>query len=290
MLSRRCDTTAVEEPQEVRAGVLAYARVQVTPDQVAALRKQPGPWHGEPLPPTALKYSDEQTLTGLAALLHAMDRFQLARAEFADWGILACPRFIGRGGIAPTMEKYKTGGAASVQPNVIPHRCLHAISGTLSQILKMRGPNLCIGGGPLQDRELLQTTAAFLASGQAPGFWLVFTGYDPEYIPEGPGVPMSSWVCHGLALALTASPNQSAWQLRIAAPPSVCVTPKLDEAPELLLHRVAEMMQVMTEDARDASVTWQMPLGPRLTLAHVDADTAKETILAFPQQTYRVAV
>lgn len=289
MLSRRREGFAAVEPQEVSAGVLAYAQVQVTPDQVATLRKQPGPWQGEPPSPTSLKYSDEQTLTGLAAVLHAMDRFGLHREDFAEWGILACPRFIGRG-MATAMEKFKTGGAPVIQPNVIPHRLLHALSGTLSQVLKMHGPNLGVGGGPIEDRELLQAAASFLISGQAPGFWLVFTGYSPEYIPEGPGVPMSPWVCHGLAVALSASPNQSSWQLRIGAPVPVSIAPNLDEAPELMLHQLGNLLQRMTDGKRDTSVTWQMPLGPRLTLAHVDADTAKETILAFPQQTYRVAV
>jgi hypothetical protein len=290
MLSHRSEGRAAVEPQEVRAGVLGFAQVQVTPDQVPTLRRQPGPWQGEHLAPTTLKYSDEQTLTGLAAILHAMDRFHLKQADFADWGILACPRFIGRGGIAPAFGKFKTGGAAVIQPNLIPHRLLHALSGTLSQVLKMHGPNLGVGGGPLQDRELLQTAASFLISGQAPGYWLVFTGYDPECIPERADIPTPPWVCHGLAVALSASPNQSSWQLGIGAPSLVTDVPLLDEAPELLLHQFGDLLQRMTDGKRDASTTWQVPYGPRLTLAPVDADTAKETILPFPQTTYRVAV
>jgi hypothetical protein len=290
MLPRRHDKTATPEPQEVCAGVLGYAQVQVTPEQVAGLRKNPGPWQGDPLPPTALKYSDEQTLTGLVAVLHAMDRYGLKREDFKGWGILACPRFIGRSGIAPAFEKFKTSGASVIQPNLIPHRLLHALSGTLSQTLKIYGPNLGVGGGPLEDVELLQAAASFLASGQAPGYWLVFTGYEPECIPDRPNAPAPPWVCHGLALALSTSAEQSAWQLRIGPPALVTSVPNVNEAPELLVHTLGNILQGMDNGKKETPVTWQIPFGPRLTLAHADADTTKETILAFPQRTYRVAV
>ena len=52
------------------------------------------------------------------------------------------------------------------------HRLLHALSGTVSMGLQIRGPNFGVGGGPHGPGEALLAAAALLQRGTLPGAWL----------------------------------------------------------------------------------------------------------------------
>jgi hypothetical protein len=198
--------------------------VRVHYEGLADLRRQPGPACGAPLPPAFLKHTDEQTVVGLAAVLRAIHDHGLTPAPqarsasdgttgnpgFTDWGIVAAPRFLGRPTMAAALQRFAAEGAWGVSPHLIPHRTLHSVSGTVSQALKIHGPNFGVGGGPGAAAEGLLTGAAMLECRRLPGVWVVITALDPEQAPDECGRPAPGTVCAGLALALVAPRPQGA--------------------------------------------------------------------------------
>src|SRR5262249_47987113 len=89
-----------------------------------------------------------------------------------------------------------------VSPHLIPHYALHSASGMISQVLKIRGPNLGAGGGPGGEAEALLAAATLLAEGRLPGVWVVLSGWTPELIPGRGAPPPPAAVGQALALAL----------------------------------------------------------------------------------------
>jgi hypothetical protein len=155
-----------------------------------------------------LKHADDQTVVGLAAVLAAIDGHGLDPASFTDWGVIAAPRFLGRAALAVALGRFALEGAWGVSPHLIPHRSLHSISGTVSQALKIHGPNFGVGGGPDAAGELLVVAGSMVADDRLPGVWVVMTEYDPELAPAdpaaaqaGPPAPPAP-VAQAVALAL----------------------------------------------------------------------------------------
>jgi hypothetical protein len=195
-----------------------------------ALRQQPGPPHGEPLSPSLLKHLDEQTLVAVGAVFHAIKDHGLGDTCFTDWGILAAPRFLGRANLAVALHRFHLEGAWGISPHLIPHHSLHSISGTVSQVLKVHGPNFGVGGGPHAADEGFLTAAALLAGDRVPGVWLILTGHDPELVPENPATPLANGngkpvglpACGAVALALVpARPGSQRLKLHIGSGPAV---------------------------------------------------------------------
>ena len=198
----------------VRCAVVGYGAIQATADQLPGLRQNPGPQPGPPLSPSFLKHADEQTVVAMAALFQAIDRHTLAGTCFTDWGVLAAPRYLGRITTVQALQRFAAEGAWGISPHLIPHRTLHAISGTISQALQIHGPNLGVGGGPNADVEVMRVAAAFLTNQDLPGVWVVMTGWNLEPILQPHPVPGSQPspstngyhpvpVCQAVALALT---------------------------------------------------------------------------------------
>src|SRR5262249_3193107 len=158
-------------------GVAAWGLVQATREELVRLRQQPGQVQGEPLPATFLKHADEQTVVGLAAVLQAAQATPLTGTNFTHWGVVAAPRVMGRGLMGAALRRFATEGAWGVSPHVIPHRSLHAMSGTISQALQIHGPNFGAGGGPGSAGEAVLAAYAMLAGDRLPGVWLVLTGW-----------------------------------------------------------------------------------------------------------------
>src|SRR5262249_5568186 len=147
----------------VACDVLAYGTAQATPETLPALRQAPGPVVGPALPASFLKHADEQTVVGLTAVFRAIHQHQLAATPFADWGARAAPRFLGRVTMASALQKFASEGAWGISPHLIPHRSLHSVSGTVSQALRIHGPNLGVGGGPGAAAEVMLAAAAMVA-------------------------------------------------------------------------------------------------------------------------------
>src|SRR5205823_13718929 len=120
-------------------GVRAFGAVRATPAAVAALRQKPGPAAAGSFRPNLLKYSDDQTVVSLAALLEAIHRFNLQGEDFSGWAVVAAPRWLGRCRATVALHKAHAEGAAGTSPMIIPHLSLHAVSGTISQALTIHG-------------------------------------------------------------------------------------------------------------------------------------------------------
>jgi hypothetical protein len=151
---------------------------------LADWRRQPPPIAGQPLPGSFLKHSDDQTVAVVAATYAALaDRGWLGR-PFTDWGVVAAPNFLGRGGLAHAIQRYAQEGAWGVSPHLIPHHSLHAVSGTISQLLKIHGPNFGVSGSAQACQDAFLIAAAVLAEEKAPGVWLLLSGHDREWIPQ----------------------------------------------------------------------------------------------------------
>lgn len=175
-------------------------------DDVAALRKAPGPPGGPKVPFSLLKHADEQTVLGLSAVLHALAGSGLADRSLEDWGVIAAPRFLGRVAGTLHIDRYRRQGVPTVSPLIIPHLSLHSMSGTISLALGARGTNFGAGGADGHLAEGL--LAAWCARHDGvPGLWLVATAWDRE-----PAVDLerrtSAVPCvgHAAAFALMAEP------------------------------------------------------------------------------------
>lgn len=178
--------------------------MHANPAAIAALRTKPGP--PEVLPShfrsTLLKHSDEQTVLSVAAVLTAIHRFQLAGVDFSSWGVVAAPRWLGRPKSTAALNRFHNEGLPAASPMLVPHLSLHAVSGTISQVLRIHGPNLGVGSGIGHLGEGLLAAVALMAEGRLPGLWLTLSQWDPEPAPDRQGQVPAGCVCSAVALAL----------------------------------------------------------------------------------------
>jgi hypothetical protein len=209
----------------VECDVVAHARVAVPLEALAELRKQPGPSSARPLAANFLKHLDEQTIAGLAAVRHAVHDHGLEGTDFTRWAVLGAPRFPGRPQMIPSVQRFFAEGAWGVSPHMVPHRSLHSLSGTISQMLKIHGANYGVGGGNSAADEVVFAALALLERRHNPGVWVVVTAQEPEGVldADGHGPPEKSV----RALALALAPARAGWRglrLRLemdgAAPPA----------------------------------------------------------------------
>lgn len=183
--------------------VAAYAAVEAPLAAVPALREQPASPMARAIPPRFLRYADEQTVVGLAAVLRAIDSDPMRHVCFDDWGVLAAPRFPGRVVGAAIFSKFLQNSQTAVSPHMIPQHSMHSVSGAISIALGMHGPNFGIGGGPEVLAEGLTVALTFLDQRAVPGIWLVMTQWNPEPVPDGLGsTATTDAVCSGVAMAL----------------------------------------------------------------------------------------
>jgi hypothetical protein len=189
----------------LEARVLGDAMCRVSREEITAFRRNPPatPAGWTPIAPTALRYSDEQTIAGVVALVSAMGALQCADPSAYDrWGVLAATRFLGRSTMVVTLNRFRSEGVWGVSPHLIPHHSLHSPAGTFSLILGIHGPNLGIGGGLFAGFEGILTALSWLNSRVVPGVWLVLTRWYPDFAPDHDGNPQAPVSCQALALAL----------------------------------------------------------------------------------------
>lgn len=163
-----------------------------------ALHKDPAP--GRDVPPAATKYADDQAIVAVAATLQAVRASGLPPAAFADWGVVAAPRWLGRYDTEQGLARFERRGASGVPARCVPYMSLHATAGAVSLALGCHGPNVGAGGGPGAAADGLLAGLTVCADRACPGVWVVLTEWDPE--PAAADDPAG--VCHGVALGLTA--------------------------------------------------------------------------------------
>jgi hypothetical protein len=259
----------------VACDVVAHGLVRATTAEVAALRQNQ---EVLPLAASFLRHADEQTVAALAAVFGAVRAHGLDPGGFTSWAVLAAPRFLGRVAMHPTLQRFRAEGAWGISPHLIPHRSLHAVSGTISQALKIHGPNYGVGGGPGSWSEAFLTAAALVGDPRVPGVWLVLTGWEPEQAPSLAGVSNPVSVCGAVALALvSARPDWKGLRLRVRvgpwgragqpAPRTEAVRPVNLET---LLHALAG------PDLPRTTVVWQLDRGGWLELSQGDAGVGED--------------
>jgi hypothetical protein len=215
---KRKDSCRLKPPHDHSRGgsrgvcceLAAFASVRLLYDTLPEVRRCPEPILGYPFPASVFKHLDEQTVAGLAAVCRAVRGQGLDLASFRDWGVLAAPQFLGQPAMVASLVRFRAEGAWGVSPHVIPHHSLHSVSGTVSQVLKVHGPNLGIGGGASGTGEALLAAAAWLGRRRVPGVWVVLTTLDPLSALSEEGHPPPGTACVGLALALVPARADSA--------------------------------------------------------------------------------
>ena len=198
---------ATDSGPGLTAEIIGAGLFRMTPDQVPVFRKKPGPvpegWSRTP--PSLLRYSDEQTVAGTAAVFSAMEIMGVGPERFKGWGVVVASRYLGRANLAAALRSFEAEGVWGISPHLIPHFALHSPSGTISLALGLHGPNLGVGGGLYAAAEGAVAALTWLASGIVPGVWLVLTGWSPELIPSGRGPSPAPGECQALALALVSA-------------------------------------------------------------------------------------
>jgi hypothetical protein len=187
----------------VRCRVAASELLIASAAAIAQWRRQPIGVGAEKLPASFLKHAEDPTIAAVRVVLEALERQGWRDRSFADWGVIAAPNMCGRITNAFAMERFRREGAWGISPHLIPHQSLHAMSGTISQALKIYGPNFGVCGGPNASLDAFLIAAAMLADGSLPGLWLLMTGYESEWIPAQDGQPSPAPNCIACALALT---------------------------------------------------------------------------------------
>jgi hypothetical protein len=204
----RISASAGPDAGPILAGeVIGHGFFCMSPGDVPACRKRPGPVPdgASPVPPSLLRYSDEQTIAGTAAVFTAIDSMGLPRDRFEDWGVVAAPRYLGRANLAVALRSFVAEGVWGTSPHLIPHFALHSPSGTISLALGTHGPNLGAGGGLYSVAEGFVAALTWLSTGAVPGVWLVLSGWSPELVPDRCGAPPAAGQCQALALALVSA-------------------------------------------------------------------------------------
>jgi hypothetical protein len=194
-------------------------------DGLARFRRHPGPIpEGWPATqPSRIRHSDDQTVAALGAVYAALEPVgRQEPGQYRDWGVVAAPRFLGRGQLVNVIARFVAEGAWGVTPHMVPHYALHAQSGTLSQVLGIHGPNLSVGGGMDAAVQGFVTALTWLTTGTIPGVWIVLSGWTPEYVPDDAGNAADDPECLAIALALVPSDPERGRlpciQLRPASP------------------------------------------------------------------------
>jgi hypothetical protein len=233
----------------------AYGVVQATAETLPALRKHPGPADSLAMPANLLNHADDQTVVALAAVLRAIDNFQLEKQDLRNWGVVGSPRFAGRQSFNASLDRFQRQGPLSVSPLVIPFLSLHAVSSLISLALHIHGPAIGVGGG---DGEFVQALLMGLALQQhqaLPGVWVVATGWNPNPVAECGASAEAKPVCQAAAFALLPH-GAAAHGPRLRLVPTAGPDVPLRESPSL-----SDLIQFLSSaSTTNVARTWCCPL------------------------------
>lgn len=193
--------------------VTTHALAAAPLSEIQRVRDQPVPEGAPSLPSRFLRHCDEQTVVGMRAVLTAIAAAAEPRPSYADYAVVAGACRAGRIATARSLSMYRTGGAVTVSPHIVPQCSLHSLAGAVSVALGMHGPHVGSSGGPHAVSEGLLAAFSLAAAGghgrdPLPGIWLVLTGWTKEPALDREGQPLASAdaeeepVCRALAMAL----------------------------------------------------------------------------------------
>lgn len=239
-----------KEDSAISCRVAGHFFGRVSAEQIFAFRHRPGRLPpGRTMSPAILRYSDEQTVVGLAGVLRVLEDMPVPAEELKKWGVLSGPSFFGRKALTQALERYEQEGAWGINPHLVPHHSLHGLSGTISLALGLHGLNLGVGGGPEPTAEALRVAASFLEAELAPGIWVVLSGTDPEFIP---GIPNDTSKPTWLVVVLALVPDLSTESgLRIRVGPEIISLSDLQGAndsplPSISLKELGARLESLT--------------------------------------------
>jgi hypothetical protein len=241
-------------PPTLTCGLGTCGVVQVSADEMPALRKDPAPPGLDAPPPSVLKYADDQAVVALAAMLRAVRLVGLPLAACTDWGVVAAPRFLGRTAAIDAYHRFVQRGPLSVSPLIVPYLTLHSVASLLSLTLGSHGPNFGVGGDAEGLGEALLAGVTVLTGDRPPGMWVVATEWDPE-----PGTGGGTPVCHAVALGLVPATEGLA---RLRLRPAMLGLAGAEPA----LPTVADLAHCLTDPARPPRWHCFLPGGWHLEL------------------------
>jgi hypothetical protein len=159
---------------------------------------------------------------------------------------------VGRSALATAIDRFRAESAWGVSPHLIPHATLHSPAGSLSVCLKLRGPNLGIGGGPGFVHEGFLTALTWLGAGIVSGVFLVLSEWSPELAPgSSDQVSLEHQPrCAAVAVALTRSSTERRGYAMIDL--SSITSPSRDESHAVIrLGMRLDQLRASTRDANE---------------------------------------
>ena len=244
-------------PENVHS-ILTHAAVEVRLSGLGAWRDAPGSATAPTLPKRFLRYCDEQTVVGMAAVLRAIDRLPEPRPSFDRWGVLAASCQAGRIMGAAAVIGTKSAGSQGVSPHVVPQCSLHSPASAVSVALSMHGPHFGIGGGPEAFDEAM-LSACSMAATESDGAWLILTAWDDEPSLDAAGKPISDPVCCGLAMALLPGEVEAA-EATIAVVPGAAGAATHERLPPMA-DRILSLAAALSGEAADAPLALPLRYG-----------------------------
>jgi hypothetical protein len=238
------DCLRVVQPT-VRCQVAAAALGRADGATIAALRRQPLVFGAQKLAASVLQHAEDQTILALRTVLDAIDEPYRHDRAFASWGVIAAPMFFGRLANAQAAQRFRDEGPWGVSPHLIPNLSLHGLSGTISQFLKIHGPNFGVGGGSNCAPEVFLLAAGLLAGGSLPGLWVILTGHESEWIPSV-GHAETPPLCRCLVLALAPTLEMDGPHLSIGQAATADVDDALAHGQEFSFAGFAEEWTAMS--------------------------------------------
>lgn len=249
-----------ERPAGNACSILTHAAVEVRLSEVAALRDAPGLATDPPLPKRFLRYCDEQTVVGMAAVLRAIHRLPDPRPEFDRWGVLAASCQAGRIMGAAALIGTRKIGPQGVSPHVVPQSSLHSPASAVSVALSMHGPHFGIGGGPEAFDEGLLAACSMVSQPH----WLTLTAWEMEPSLDAEGIPISDPICRGLAIGLVPGEAEAAAATITVSPRARREARAIPEELPSMASRIRSLAEALSGESTDSLAT--LPLRHGFTL------------------------
>lgn len=256
-----------ERPAENACSILTHAVVEVRLSEIAALRDAPGPATAPPLPKRFLRYCDEQTVVGMAAVLRAIDRLPAPRPEFHEWGVLAASCQAGRIMGAAAVIGTRNIGSQGVSPHLVPQCSLHSPASAVSVALSMHGPHFGIGGGPEAFDEGLLAACSMVSQPH----WLILTAWETEPLLDAEGSPISDPICLGLAIALLPGEVDAVAAMITVAPAAGRAAAAMHEELPSMASRIRSLAEALSGESTEARATLSLRHGFSLELRLCEA-------------------